>query len=67
MQQHINELKEAVDTDPMIDMNKKEGLKTSINNIQKSITAKLDEMEALGRELLQLVRIFWKQAYIDKY
>lgn len=52
LQQYINGLKKAADTDPMIDINKKPRLRASINNIQKQVMAKLDEIEALIQELL---------------
>ncbi|KAL2812245.1 ankyrin repeat-containing domain protein [Aspergillus cavernicola] len=54
LQQHIDGLRDAVDTDPIIEVDKKPQLRATINNIQKSVMAKLDEVEALVQELLQL-------------
>lgn len=52
LQRHIDGLKNAVDADPLIETDKEPQLRDSINDIQKSVTSKLDEVETLVRELL---------------
>lgn len=57
LRQHIEGLRKAVDTDPTIEVEQKLQLTKSIDKMQKSLTARLDDVEEVVRDLLQIVRI----------